>query len=448
MEQDKEGEESDPRLQKLKELFEEMNQAEGDNKVDKAATWNNEFGTMIDEVVPERLHGSFLTDLLEGGKFFGLLTVFKPENLEKMFEIEIPRFLTYEFLRIDDRYIGLEEVQEDRWEKSDIYHDSVTTAAQSFYKANLERFPKNLNQLTSEILADLSMSATDYRALSPHKYLSIILNSKLKMLETQFNFILQFQVAYGGYDSGKHALREIISNYRMVLNNPNKQVGILQTTLMDFGFRVSKQTADNYARKVIELCERKLVALDPEYEPIELVSKEQTSLPEVFVVHAWSNGEPSDEAIALTDFLRQNGWHAEMDVLITGNQSSIDFQEMMSRAFTDYEKVVVMLSEDYKNKADNFKGGVAVEYRVLLRQIAENPSKFVLVTYGAIEKTVPEMLRSREIIDLRADKKQAYKKFLSRLSGTPDIEFSEVAPSKRAHVPYRPLNLDDLDSLK
>ena len=85
----------------------------------------------------------------------------------------------------------------------------------------------------------------------------------------------------------------------------------------------------------------------------------------------------NNKVIDLTDFLRRNGFSAEMDRLVTQANSATNFNKMTHDIFTKYKKIVVVLSENYKKKAENFTGGVGDEYLLIMQEIKKSETKFI-----------------------------------------------------------------------
>lgn len=155
-------------------------------------------------------------------------------------------------------------------------------------------------------------------------------------------------------------------------------------------------------------------------------------LKELFITYCWVNEEYQDRVVSFVDYLRKSGYDAECDVMVSQNETAVDFKEMMHKAVTDYKKVIIILSPKYKERADTFEGGVGNEYRMILTDIEENKNKYILVSLDEFNSPIdiaPLSFGSRYIIDL-SDKKNENELF-ARLSDTKKIEFSEVAKEKR-----------------
>jgi SEFIR domain len=150
---------------------------------------------------------------------------------------------------------------------------------------------------------------------------------------------------------------------------------------------------------------------------------------EVFVTYSWDNEEHNEKVISFTNFLRDKGFNAEMDLMLSQNESAVDFFKMMHRAMTDYKKVIIVLSKGYKEKAEAFKGGVGKEYSLIIKDIESNPKKYILVSFEEIsDQIAPLGLKGRQIIDL-SDKKYLNELF-AKLKDEKTIEFSPIREKK------------------
>lgn len=151
----------------------------------------------------------------------------------------------------------------------------------------------------------------------------------------------------------------------------------------------------------------------------------------IFVSHAWNKGQPEDKVLQLVDFLRKNGYEAECDVLYQQQKTAINFTEMMAHALRKAEKTIIVLSENYKLRADDFQGGVGTEYRYIIDDFSVNENRYILVSFnGRRPQIIPDFLRGRDIVDLIQDEKNEYRELFSKLAGAPKIEFSPVSATK------------------
>ena len=126
--------------------------------------------------------------------------------------------------------------------------------------------------------------------------------------------------------------------------------------------------------------------------------------------------------------LRESGYETKCDVMFAGDRTSIHFKQMMAENMQKSEKIVVVLSEKYKRKADAFEGGVGVEYKYILEDIDINIKKYILVSFknSMDESEIPDFLRGREIVYLN----NSFETLLYRLDDVPEYIFPEVSKTK------------------
>lgn len=151
----------------------------------------------------------------------------------------------------------------------------------------------------------------------------------------------------------------------------------------------------------------------------------------IFISYSWENEQYSLEVIAFANYLRTKGYNVELDKFLMQQESAISFSEMMHKGITDYTKVIIILSEGYKKKADSFQDGVGAEYRLILNDFIRNPNKYILTTFtGRDDSKVPLFFQNREILDISDYSDQKLEKLYRKLSDIPEFEFSEVGSSK------------------
>jgi len=111
-------------------------------------------------------------------------------------------------------------------------------------------------------------------------------------------------------------------------------------------------------------------------------------------------------------------------------ESAINFPEMMARNLKDADKVIVVLSENYKKKADSFKGGVGKEYRYIINDISENKKKYVLVSFEQDVSIVqPDFLAGNQVVILNKNN-NGFNELLHKLNDSGEYIFPDVNPIK------------------
>lgn len=153
---------------------------------------------------------------------------------------------------------------------------------------------------------------------------------------------------------------------------------------------------------------------------------------EIFVTYAWGTEEDNHKVYSLVERLRIEGFNATCDVIKMQEQTAINFKEMMQKGLTQ-DKVIIVLSEGYKKKADEFKDGVGTEYRTVINDIEENENKYILVSFcevtnETLKSICPYMLKGRYVINL--NKKEALNELFAKIKGEAIFEFSEVSPNE------------------
>ena len=149
----------------------------------------------------------------------------------------------------------------------------------------------------------------------------------------------------------------------------------------------------------------------------------------IFISYAWENELHNDKVISFCDSLRRDfGYDATMDRLLSQQESSIHFSEMMYKGIANSDKVIIVLSPKYKEKADAFLGGVGEEYRLIIAEISKNIHKYILVSFDGIEdEWIPFGLKNRNIIDFSNSFDEACNKLNSVIKNEHEIDFSEVS---------------------
>lgn len=171
----------------------------------------------------------------------------------------------------------------------------------------------------------------------------------------------------------------------------------------------------------------------------ELINATSTELSEsylVFVTYCWESSECQSKIRSLTFELRQAGENAEMHQLELQKETALQFQAMMLRKFKQAKKVIVVLSEGYKRKAENEEGGVFFEYKIILAEIDQNPSKYIFANFDNYsDKIVPIGFAKRFVMSLKNE--SDFHQILRKSQGVDEFHFGEVASTKPAILPEK-----------
>lgn len=180
----------------------------------------------------------------------------------------------------------------------------------------------------------------------------------------------------------------------------------------------------------------------PDWNVVNVAKSKATG--EVFISYSWDNEEHENKVVSFTTYLRGKGFDARMDKMISQEQTATNFTTMMHKAMFEHQKIIIILSQGYKRKADSFSGGVGKEYELLLNDIEKNPKKYILVSFeGRALDLIPFGLQGRDIIDLSSEDND--EKLFRKLTGQDEYVFPEVAPEKPS---FKPKKITDFRSPK
>lgn len=152
----------------------------------------------------------------------------------------------------------------------------------------------------------------------------------------------------------------------------------------------------------------------------------------VFVSYCWENEAYKEKVISFINYLRETGFGADMDIKFMQEESSVDFNRIMHKGIMKYDKVIILLSENYKIKAEDFDGGVGKEYRYILNDIEKNVNKYILASFFKLTKEIIENITpidflGREIVDLPKDETEGFENLFGKLTESEKYVFSDVA---------------------
>ena len=96
----------------------------------------------------------------------------------------------------------------------------------------------------------------------------------------------------------------------------------------------------------------------------------------VFVSYSWDSDSHRDWVNELVKTLR--GTYG-IDAIFDGNLLRANLNRMMVEQIQNADKIIIVLTKNYANKAEEFSGGVGTETQLLLSYIMKRPEKLVFV---------------------------------------------------------------------
>ena len=141
-------------------------------------------------------------------------------------------------------------------------------------------------------------------------------------------------------------------------------------------------------------------------DPIIKPMQTENEIPIVFISYSWDSPEHEDWVINLATKLRENGVDAILDKWDLGLLGKL-LPHFMETSISKSQRVICVMTPNYKKKTENLTGGVGYEYSIITAEIfadSINTSKFIpLFRRGTDADAIPTALRGRKYVDMRDD---------------------------------------------
>ena len=151
--------------------------------------------------------------------------------------------------------------------------------------------------------------------------------------------------------------------------------------------------------------------------------------PKVFISYSWDNDIHKDWIIMLTNNLRRQGIDANCDRGIT-QKGTINLNRMMIENLRDNDFIIVVMTENYKERADEYKGGVGLETTFLGNYVLNNPEKIIPIKRdcGSNDKIIPYYLNGLNYTDFSQDSKfdQSFIELLHRILKVDQVKLDPI----------------------
>lgn len=132
----------------------------------------------------------------------------------------------------------------------------------------------------------------------------------------------------------------------------------------------------------------------------------------VFISYSWDNIEHENWVLNLANKLVENGIDVYLDKYdLSAGKDANHFMEKASIA----DKIIMILTPNYKKKADKREGGVGYEYSIISQEIYENsnmiPKVIPVLRKGEFHESAPVYVKSKIYHDLKDDVNFQFKFF-------------------------------------
>ncbi|MDU1005457.1 MAG: toll/interleukin-1 receptor domain-containing protein [Clostridium butyricum] len=98
--------------------------------------------------------------------------------------------------------------------------------------------------------------------------------------------------------------------------------------------------------------------------------------PKVFISYSWDNDLHKDWIVMLTNNLRKQGIDANFDRGVI-QKGTINLNRMMIENLRDNDFIIVVMTKNYKERAEGYKGGVGLETMLLGNEILSDTQKVI-----------------------------------------------------------------------
>ncbi len=140
-------------------------------------------------------------------------------------------------------------------------------------------------------------------------------------------------------------------------------------------------------------------------------------IPTVFVSYSWDSPEHETWVLNLATKLLENGVDVILDKWDLGPLGK-PLPHFMEKSITKSQRVICVMTPNYKKKTENLTGGVGYEYSIITSEILSDgitTSKFIpLFRSGSEADAIPTALRGRKYVDMKDDL-QFEEKFMHEL---------------------------------
>ncbi|WP_169911109.1 toll/interleukin-1 receptor domain-containing protein [Evansella clarkii] len=152
----------------------------------------------------------------------------------------------------------------------------------------------------------------------------------------------------------------------------------------------------------------------------------------VFISYSWDSEKHQIWVRNLVNKLRkESGVEATYDQFLT-QTSTTHLPQMMIERVRDSDFTIIVLTEKYSKKADNFEGGVGFENMSLLSLLQENSDKLIFIKRDSVNfnEVVPFHFKGYYAIDFSNDMnfEEKYEELVYRIYNVPLYEEAPLGP--------------------
>ncbi|MDU1005459.1 MAG: metallophosphoesterase [Clostridium butyricum] len=189
-------------------------------------------------------------------------------------------------------------------------------------------------------------------------------------------------------------------------------------------YKKIKFEIDNKIDSVIDEIENnKNIVVESEIE------KQNKKPPKIYISYSWDDEVHKNWVITLMNKLRENGIDANMDVSIIQSET-VNVNQMMIQNIRDSDFIIIVLTENYAQRANAYIGGVGRETKLIENELADNLKRIILVKRGVGEDKliIPYYLDGVYYMDFTIDDnfKQSFDELIHMIWGVNRVEIAPI----------------------
>ncbi len=183
---------------------------------------------------------------------------------------------------------------------------------------------------------------------------------------------------------------ELYVNIQIYIETP--QVKVVESNIVDF-LNITPLEND----RIEPIKSRKNMSLPT------TTSSSQGNNPKVFISYSWDDKQHEKWVVNLAEKLCNKG----IDVTLDKWEMKLGklFPHFMANAIKESERVICIITPNYKKKSENLEGGVGYEYSIMSAEVLKDiqTEKFIPLFRKGDSNDTPSFLSGRDFVDMRSD---------------------------------------------
>ena len=212
-------------------------------------------------------------------------------------------------------------------------------------------------------------------------------------VETDYYRYMEFHRAKGLSTSRKDYFRDLID-------------GLDEEKRYEFYIRI-QQSFEETVFEATKVVTEDVIESDIDFAPTiskqiikekEVADDSEEYHPKVFISYSWDSEKHQNWVLNFATKLRENGIDVILDQWEISSKGGSPIPTFMLNSVSSSERVLCIMTPNYKLKTDKLAGGVGFEYSILSSELADDlrNTKFIpILRKGEAEESTPTLLKQR-----------------------------------------------------